>query len=794
MKTFFRLTALLTGVVAMAGLAPAFGGSIITANLPAGTTIVNIDAQHDGSASYNGDLSLWYSPFGNNGGLPQLTLAPGTYTFRVINPADAALTYPALTGAQTSQMFTAWTYNSPWIEDYLVFDSSALSSSSVPQLFDGGSSPSSFGDAASAYNDSVTHGYNTRLRIGPLGRASTTFAATYTLATTTTLVFVIPDPGVYDNGGGVSVVVAPAVLTSDLNVNWFTIDGGGGASADSALTLTGTAGQPDVGTSSDGTLTMQGGFWPLLATAQVANTPVTSSYKVFYSTQSGNPSGNFVGSVNSDGSGNKLVIGTATWPRVSPDAAKILYHPVNNTGNFAQNPLAMFDVVTSNSVTLLENGDYVVGYDWLQGATNVVFDRGCGIYRVATNNLSVTALFVVDCYDDAPSVNPQDGSIIFHNSYQGFMLANSDGSNRRHMNGTIPGDYWPNWSPDAQWIVFNNATGYWKIKLDGTGRTNLWSNIPGATHAQYNGVNFAGPACFSPDGQWVVAGFNLNGTNGIYAIAADGSGTVKPILTTGNATDQTYNFIGGVQSITSELGLNLLVNGGAEAGSTTNWNVGDVSNPGVDSGSFDPGLNPHTGQFDFYGHTGSSGTLSQVVTLLNHAGITAAKIDAGSYLANISFWEQGVFGGNPADDAFVSLTFFNTASNLISSVASPEVDSHNGSWSNYVAQYAIPAGTRYIRYTINFVRHNGSDLDAFVDDNSLTLTETTSAGTPPLLTIIPAGIGQATISWTPATPGFVLQESPALAPVNWSNSASAAQNPVTVSASNMTKFYRLAHP
>ena len=34
----------------------------------------------------------------------------------------------------------------------------------------------------------------------------------------------------------------------------------------------------------------------------------------------------------------------------------------------------------------------------------------------------------------------------------------------------------------------------------------------------------------------------------------------------------------------------------------------------------------------------------------------------------------------------------------------------------------------------------------------------------PLLTIVPAAPGQATISWTPATPGFVLQETLILAP------------------------------
>ena len=64
----------------------------------------------------------------------------------------------------------------------------------------------------------------------------------------------------------------------------------------------------------------------------------------------------------------------------------------------------------------------------------------------------------------------------------------------------------------------------------------------------------------------------------------------------------------------------------------------------------------------------------------------------------------------------------------------------------------------------------------------------------PLLTIVPAAPGQATLSWTPATPGFVLQETPGLAPSNWVNSASGATNPVNVPAAVPSKFYRLRRP
>lgn len=64
----------------------------------------------------------------------------------------------------------------------------------------------------------------------------------------------------------------------------------------------------------------------------------------------------------------------------------------------------------------------------------------------------------------------------------------------------------------------------------------------------------------------------------------------------------------------------------------------------------------------------------------------------------------------------------------------------------------------------------------------------------PTLTILAAGPGQATISWTPNTPGYILQETWVLSPANWTNSVSGATNPIIVPALLPTKFYRLFKP
>jgi hypothetical protein len=64
----------------------------------------------------------------------------------------------------------------------------------------------------------------------------------------------------------------------------------------------------------------------------------------------------------------------------------------------------------------------------------------------------------------------------------------------------------------------------------------------------------------------------------------------------------------------------------------------------------------------------------------------------------------------------------------------------------------------------------------------------------PTLSITPAGSGQATLTWTPDTPGFFVQVNDALAPSAWTNAPSGTNHPVTIPTTGPMKFYRLAHP
>ena len=65
-------------------------------------------------------------------------------------------------------------------------------------------------------------------------------------------------------------------------------------------------------------------------------------------------------------------------------------------------------------------------------------------------------------------------------------------------------------------------------------------------------------------------------------------------------------------------------------------------------------------------------------------------------------------------------------------------------------------------------------------------------GLQPALSLLPSAPGLATLSWSPTnSPGFVLQYTDSLAPTNWMNAPSGAINPVTISATNAARFYRL---
>ncbi len=138
---------------------------------------------------------------------------------RVIDPADAVAAFPALTQAQQNSMWTAWTFNSPWVDDFLVFDSIAATNSQT-QLFSGATGSGGPGNAAAAYANVIAGGLENNLAFQyrnatPL--KTVTIPAQGTGAET--LLFAVPDSDLNDNQSGVSILIAPATSTPSIQTN-----------------------------------------------------------------------------------------------------------------------------------------------------------------------------------------------------------------------------------------------------------------------------------------------------------------------------------------------------------------------------------------------------------------------------------------------------------------------------------------------------------------------------------------------------------------------------------------------
>jgi len=177
----------------------------------------------------------------------------------------------------------------------------------------------------------------------------------------------------------------------------------------------------------------------------------------------------------------------------------------------------------------------------------------------------------------------------------------------------------------------------------------------------------------------------------------------------------------------------LLLNPGAETGDLANWTPGG-NPPGVDNGTLDTNVPPHTGSYDFIGgdlYSGGPGSLSQTVQLADTNGITALELDSGLLTANVSFWEQTADSGQmvpPYDGAQVSIAFLDSGANVIGSDTSTELESVD-SWTNCTAQFPIPFGTRSVQYTLEFIS-SGNPGYVYVDDNFFGVYPTQTIHTP----------------------------------------------------------------
>ncbi len=232
----------------------------------------------------------------------------------------------------------------------------------------------------------------------------------------------------------------------------------------------------------------------------------------------------------SDGSSDEQLLANAYWPRLSPDGRYLIFLRDGSASNAAFNAdIWIRDLETNMDTKIRDNsGDYIVNFDFTPDSKHIVFDYSCSINKINLDGTGETAAVSgTNCYDDEPAISTADGSIAFHNTFAGIMLADANGANRHQVPNTKPNDIEPAWSPDGQWISFRRYSGaatgnaLWKIHPDGTGLTPL-----GAVCGS-NTLNTA--RAWTPDGNYLIAPGTIAGIDGLYAVATDGSGAFLQI-------------------------------------------------------------------------------------------------------------------------------------------------------------------------------------------------------------------------------------------------------------------------
>jgi Tol biopolymer transport system component len=238
-----------------------------------------------------------------------------------------------------------------------------------------------------------------------------------------------------------------------------------------------------------------------------------------------------------------------SFPRLSPDGNYVVFLRGGGYPPDYQNDLYVHNLANGAETLVFSNNDYIVGYDWTNDNQQIVFDFGCAIYRMNRDGTGTTQVVKGDCYHDAPAVSPQDGYIAFHNQYVGIVVAADTGEGAVQVPNTQPGDFWPAWSPDGEWLSFirgepDQVLGggdYYKVRLDGTELTRL-------TFLGNDADNHMGPAgAWSEDGAYIVAPGTLGGETAIYAIPTSSAGRLLPIASGyGAQTDFVGSMIGDV--------------------------------------------------------------------------------------------------------------------------------------------------------------------------------------------------------------------------------------------------------
>jgi hypothetical protein len=185
----------------------------------------------------------------------------------------------------------------------------------------------------------------------------------------------------------------------------------------------------------------------------------------------------------------------------------------------------------------------------------------------------------------------------------------------------------------------------------------------------------------------------------------------------------------------TQLNTELLINGGAETGTTAGWldNGMEVVSTNT-TGKI--GL-PNTVDIGLWSFQGGLGNTSQTLSQSVSVADLASTIDSGIANAHFSILVQSRLQGNK-DIATGKLVFSDETGAAIASVAfgDPSIVSGIFDWSQVNYNLAIPTGTRKLSVELLTTRSSGDSTDAYFDNASLSIS-----AVPEPTSLVLSGVG-----------------------------------------------------
>ncbi len=154
---------------------------------------------------------------------------------------------------------------------------------------------------------------------------------------------------------------------------------------------------------------------------------------------------------------------------------------------------------------------------------------------------------------------------------------------------------------------------------------------------------------------------------------------------------------------------NLLVNGGAESGTTTGWTI-DPAGWIAATDATHASTSPLGGDNYFFPPNGASGNLHQEVDLIQRGGFTGNDLDGELLTA--------VVGANleilTTDTGQLLIEYLDVSSGILGTYKSPLAD--NEVWVQHKDTRILPSGTRFISYRFEAIRNDGTQNNAYLDN------------------------------------------------------------------------------